>query len=223
MKRLIPTLVILIGIVGLVMAADYTPMSEEDTSANITRGNITASGTLGVTGVATFTAESVHNSGIDADGITVDASDGIDTKTAGTLLIGAATATKIEVGLTAVETEVQGTLDVIEAADFDAAVTIGTTLGVTGETTLSGKYAVVGPDASTGLMILQASITAPNQALVTNAFATTFGAAPVVTASYTEDPGDVRPIFVSSVASNQVVFGITADKNYAYTAVGTRP
>jgi len=102
------------------------------TSNVVVQINATVTGTLAQVGVATFTAESVHNLGIDADYITTDAGAGIDTKSAGTLMVGAATANKIEISVTAVETEIQGTLDVIEAADFDAAVTMGTTLAVAG-------------------------------------------------------------------------------------------
>ena len=78
-------------------------------------GLATVAETLAVVGVATFTAESVHNAGLDADGITVDASDGIDTKTAGALLVGDSTATSIEIGDAGVTTEVQGPLTVLQA------------------------------------------------------------------------------------------------------------
>ena len=74
-------------------------------------------------------------------------------------------------------------------------------------------------DQLASLEIQTASITAPNSALSTNTFASAFTGVPVVTADYTEDPGDVRPIFISSVTASNVVFGITADKNYAYTAI----
>lgn len=102
-------------------------------------GNGTIGGTLAVTGVATFTAESVHNGGIDADYITTDAAAGIDTKTAGTLMVGASTATKVEVADTGVETEIQGTMDVQEAATLASAT-------VTGDITANGN--IVG-DANT--------------------------------------------------------------------------
>jgi len=101
---------------------------------------------------------------------------------------------------------------------IDGSISVGD-----GEIVLDGKYATVGPDASTALMIQTEDVTAPNDTLSTNTFAVAFGAAPVVTATYTEDPGDVRPIYVVSVTPSNVVFGITADKNYAYTAVGQRP
>lgn len=87
-------------------------------------------------------------------------------------------------------------------------------------TDLPALYTAVNAvDQLAGIEIQTASITAPNQALVTNAFATVFTAAPVVTATYTENPGDVRPIFVSAVTASNVIFGITADMNYAYTAI----
>ena len=90
-----------------------------DVTGNTTLGgtaaitsNTTVGGTMAVTGVATFTAESVHNLGIDADYITTDADAGIDVKSTGTLMVGAATADKVEIADSGVETEVQGTLDV---------------------------------------------------------------------------------------------------------------
>ena len=95
------------------------------TAGNLTVGlGATIGQTLGVTGVATFTAESVHNLGIDADYITVDAAAGIDTKSAGTLVVGESTATKVEIADAGVETEVQGTLDVIGGLDVNEDVTV---------------------------------------------------------------------------------------------------
>ena len=110
--------------------------------------NLTVGGTAAVTGVATFTAESVHNLGIDADKITVDAGEGVDTKTAGTLEIGVLTANQINVGITAVETDILGTLNVTEAASFDAAVVADTTLEVTGVATLTSAPVFVAVTAS---------------------------------------------------------------------------
>ena len=75
--------------------------------------NLTVSGTLAVTGVGTFTAESVHNLGVDADYITTDADAGIDAKTAGALLVGASTATSVEIGDAGVTTDIQGPLTVL--------------------------------------------------------------------------------------------------------------
>jgi len=92
------------------------------------------------------------------------------------------------------------------------------------EATVDGKYAVVGGDASTGLMVQSAAITSTSEALQTNTFAVAFGAAPVVTANYTEDPGtSPESPWVVSVNATTVVFAIAADKNYSYIAVGARP
>ena len=113
-----------------VWAVDVTDDADVGGDLDVT-GNAAVGGTLAVTGVATFTAESVHNLGIDADYITTDAAAGIDTKTAGTLLIGAATADKVEIADAAVETEVQGTFQAVQAATFDSTVLI------TGVATLS--------------------------------------------------------------------------------------
>jgi len=88
---------------------------------------------------------------------------------------------------------------------------------------VDGKYSVVGGDASTGLMILKGAVTSGTNATETVTFGTVFGAAPIVTCTYTEDPGDVRPIFVTSVTASNFVANITADMNFGYIAVGTRP
>jgi len=85
-------------------------------------GNGAVGGTLAVTGVATFTAESVHNLGIDTDYVTTDAGAGVDTKTAGALAIGAATATSVDVSKAGAMTTVKGTFNVDQAATFDTTV-----------------------------------------------------------------------------------------------------
>ena len=91
------------------------------------------------------------------------------------------------------------------------------------ELTVDGKYAVTGGDATTGLMVLNADVTALAYATQTNAFATVFGAAPTVVCTYTEDPGDVRPLFVTSVTASNFIANQASEKNYSYIAVGTRP
>jgi len=60
---------------------------------------------------------------VDVDSVTVNAGAGIDNQAAGTLVVGASTATKVEIADTGVETEIQGTLDVLAAADFNGAIT----------------------------------------------------------------------------------------------------
>ena len=91
------------------------------------------------------------------------------------------------------------------------------------EAAVDGKYAVTGGDATTGLMVQKAAVTALAQATQTNTFAVAFGAAPIVVCTYTEDPGDVRPIFVTSVTTTNFISNQTSDKNFGYIAVGTRP
>ena len=72
-------------------------------------------------------------------------------------------------------------------------------------------------------MVQTGAVTSTAQTLQTNAFTVAFGAAPIVTCTYTEDPTDVRPIFVTSTATTQFICSVTADKNFAYIAVGQRP
>ena len=71
-------------------------------------------------------------------------------------------------------------------------------------------------------IVQSAAVTAGTNATQTVTFATVFGAAPIVSLTYTEDPGDVRPAFVTSVTTSNFVANITADKNFGYVAHGTR-
>ena len=108
--------------------------------------------------------------------------------------------------------------------DLDASGATVTALSTgTGEATIDGKYAVVGGDASTGLMIQKGAITSTATGPQTNSFATVFGAAPTVVCTYTEDPGDVQPLYVTGVTESNFICTVTADKNFAYIAVGARP
>jgi hypothetical protein len=91
------------------------------------------------------------------------------------------------------------------------------------EATVGSKYAAVGPNATTGLMIQTTNITMHAGTIWTNTWITAFGAAPVVMATYTEDPGDVRPIFVTSVTASNCLVNVTADKDFSLIAVGARP
>jgi len=126
---------------------------------------------------------------------------------------------------TALAADTVGTNEMADADHGDVAWSSGVASVEAGATTfqVTSKYPVVGPDATTGLMTLAASVTAGAGATETNTFATAFGAAPVVVCTYTEDPGDVRPIFVTSVTASNFVANITADKNYSYVAIGQRP
>ena len=78
-------------------------------------------------------------------------------------------------------------------------------------------------DDRTELMLQKADVVAGTNATETITFAVAFGAAPTVVLTYTEDPGDVRLAFVTSVTASNFLAHITADKNYGYVAVGTRP
>jgi hypothetical protein len=80
-------------------------------------GAATVGGALGVTGALTGTT-------LDVNAITVDAGAGIDNQAAGTLVLGASTATKVEIADAAVETEVQGSLDVHGEVDINEQITV---------------------------------------------------------------------------------------------------
>ncbi|MDD2777637.1 MAG: hypothetical protein PHI16_01905 [Methanocellales archaeon] len=72
----------------------------------------------------TITEATVAVSGaFDADSVTVNAGAGIDNQAAGTLVVGASTATKVEIADTGVETEVQGDLDVQASAHIVGSIT----------------------------------------------------------------------------------------------------
>ena len=94
---------------------------------------------------------------------------------------------------------------------------------VSAEFTIDGKYAAVGPNATAGLMLQTTNVTMHTGTVWTQTWQVVFGAAPVVTATYTEDPGDVRPIFVGSVTPSNCLVTVAADKNFALLAVGVRP
>lgn len=91
--------------------AKVGPSGAATPSSLAVSGNSALTGTLSVGGVATFTAESVHNGGIDTDYVTVDAAAGVDTKTAGALVLGAATATSVTIGATDITTTILGGLN----------------------------------------------------------------------------------------------------------------
>ena len=90
------------------------------------------------------------------------------------------------------------------------------------ECLIDGKWAITGVDATTGMMVQAGAITSTGT-LETNTFPVAFGAAPIVTCVYTEDPGDVRPIFVGTITATTWIVNVASSKNYAYTAVGARP
>jgi hypothetical protein len=105
----------------------------------------------------------IINGAVDADNVTVDADAGVDCQAAGTLELGAATADKVEVADASVETEIQGPLDVHEAADFDNTFTLSASaLNVTNGqaiTVSAGAYVlngIGGADNSTNTVTLVA-------------------------------------------------------------------
>jgi len=100
-------------------------------------GAVTMASTLGVTGNIT------GSGAIDVDSVTTDAGAGVDTQAAGTLMVGAATANKVEIADTGVETEIQGTLDAQEAATF------ASTVGITGVATLTAAPVLTATTAAT--------------------------------------------------------------------------
>jgi hypothetical protein len=116
-----------------------------------------------------------------------------------------------------------GNLDNVGAISCDSIGADGTAVAIntgTGEVTLDGKYAVVGGDATTGLMIQKgdgAAVT--NGATVT--FPTVFGGVPTVILGADESTTTV-PYPSSVTASNFVVNGEAA-KVQNWIAVGTRP
>ena len=84
-----------------------------------------------IKGTLTAVGNFVTSGTADADSYTCDAGAGLDNQAAGALLLGAATATSVEIADSGVLTDIQGTLSVDEAATLDS------TLAVTGATTLS--------------------------------------------------------------------------------------
>ena len=106
-----------------------------DGTANII-SNVRVGGTL------TSTGNVIAVANVDAASFTVDAGAGLDSQAAGTLMIGASIADKVEVADTSVQTEIQGNLDVLQTANFAAAVTaasevVSGTLHVNGATTVT--------------------------------------------------------------------------------------
>ena len=69
---------------------------------------------------------------VDAASVTVDAGAGVDAQAAGALLIGAVTATSVEIADVGVATDIQGVLSVDGDATFDTTVNITSNLVITG-------------------------------------------------------------------------------------------
>ncbi len=106
----------------------------------------------------------------------------------------------------------------------DAIVSSGTVTGTEG--VFDGKWAVVGGNATTGLMVQAQNVTVDAaHTIITQSFVTAYanGTTPIVIASYEEDPGDVQPLYVDNIASNSFQCHVTAGKDFNYVAVGDRP
>lgn len=74
----------------------------------------------------------------------------------------------------------------------------------------------------TGLSVQITNVTMHTGTIWTQTFSTVFSATPMVVATYTEDPGDVRPLFVTSATPSNVLVNATADKNFNLVIVGTK-
>ena len=85
---------------------------------------------------------------------TVEILDSIDTAAGSDMTIGAVNATKVEISVTGVETEIQGTLDVVEAAGFQSSVEILDSID-----TAAGSDMTVGSANATALALGAADIT----------------------------------------------------------------
>lgn len=103
-------------------------------------GNATIGGTIAVTGNTTLSGT------LDVDSVTVDAGAGVDNQAAGALLIGAATATSVEIADASVATDIQGTLSVDEAAVFDS------TVSITGAVTAAGGITTPATAPASGVL-----------------------------------------------------------------------
>jgi hypothetical protein len=101
-----------------------------------------------------------------------------------------------------------------------AAGAMAMTLPAGMEASVDGKWAAVGPDATTGQMVLGADVTATGTTM-TNAFATAFGAAPRVVCTYIE--AATTNIYLGTVTASNFISFHESSKNYNYIAVGQRP
>jgi len=92
-----------------------------------------------------------------------------------------------------------------------------------GEATVDGKYAAVGGDASTALMMQKGTANLGAAGTVTSSFAVVFGAAPIVTWSYTSAPATSNVFYTGTVTASNVIFFGSASDTLGYIALGTRP
>ena len=92
------------------------------------------------------------------------------------------------------------------------------------EVTIDGKYAVVGPDASTGLMVQSGTFTFSGDGTVTQAFTASYSSAIPVVLEYSESPGSTTNStwVTDNTGTNFIGHGI-ASKGAYWIAVGARP
>ena len=109
--------------------ATLQPLVITNANGQMWFSNVNVIGTLTSTNLTT-TTEAVAGS-FDADDFTCNAAAGLDTKTTGTLVLGAVTADAIDIGKTTEIITLKGPVNT------DEAVTMDTTLGVTGPSTLA--------------------------------------------------------------------------------------
>ena len=174
--------------------------------------------TLSVTGATTFDG-SLDVSGAVCFASTLEVSSSIDAKTATTLQLGPATATRVEIADTGVVTDVEGSLDVAEAT------TLRSTLSVTGMTTLNGDLDVSGAGVfattlgATGAVSLGSTLSVTGMTTLNGdldvsgagVFATTLGATGAVSlgstlsvAGVTTLSGETASAFLYLDSSNQI-------------------
>jgi len=149
----------------LTIDADGLTIVGDLTASNITTTTEAVAGHFGVTsnftvgGTATITG-ALAAAAADVDSVTTDAGAGLDTQAAGTLLLGAVTADKVEIADAGVDTEVQGDFDVL------GNVTITSNTTFTGFSIDTAQVATGGValaiTATSGLIELHASANATN-------------------------------------------------------------
>lgn len=74
----------------------------------------------------------------------------------------------------------------------------------------------------TGLAVQITNVTMHAGTIWTQTFSTVYSVTPMVVATYTEDPGDVRPIFVTSPTPSNVLINAEASKNFNVVIVGVK-
>ena len=86
----------------------------------------------------------------------------------------------------------------------------------------SGQFVQSVDTNEAGIKIQSASVTMHAGTVYTGTYATAFsaGTTPIVVATYTEDPGDVQPLYVTTDTNVGFTVTVTADKNFNWIAIG---